>query len=288
MHLSSIINSKIIFMRTLIVPVDFSRCSLNAVNYALSFAYKVKADITLLHVCQVPVAVSEAPVMSATYNAVIEDAEKKILEWKRDLEHKSAGKVRIFTEIREGYLVTQLQDTCKRLNPYAVIMGGGEKSAMERVIFGSNVVSVMKHILYPLIIVPAGALFTAIDKIGLACDLRNVADTVHAEQVKKIVQDFKAQVHILHVNGEPGKMIGDQEIEGSEWLRDLFMDLKPEFHFLNNENMDDAINVFAEKNNFDMLIIIPKKHGLLEDVFHKSHTKKITLHSHLPVLSIHE
>lgn len=275
-------------MKMLIVPIDFSGGSLNAVNYALSFAYKIKADITLLYVCELPVAVSEVPVMAATYNTVIEDAEKRILEWKKDLEHKSAGKVNIFTEIKEGYLVHQLQDVCDRLHPYAVIMGSGEKTTVERIIFGSNVVSVMKYISYPLIIVPNGALFTAIDSIGLACDLRNVANTVHAEQVKKIVQDFRARLHILHVNVEPAKMIGDQEIEGSEWLRDMFMDLKPEFHFLNKENMADAINEFAEKNNFDMLIIIPKKHGLLEDVFHKSHAKKITLQSHLPVLSIHE
>ena len=67
-------------MKTLIVPVDFSPAALNAANYALDFAHAVNASITLLYVCQVPVAVSEAPVAAVTMKEILEDAEKKISE----------------------------------------------------------------------------------------------------------------------------------------------------------------------------------------------------------------
>ncbi|MES1219654.1 MAG: universal stress protein [Bacteroidota bacterium] len=275
-------------MKTLVVPVDFSSASLNAANYALDFAQQINASISLIYVCQVPVAVSEAPVAAATIQTIIDDAQKRILELKDELLHKAGGKLKVFTEVKEGNVVTQVEDYCKSVNPYAVIMGASGSSATERILFGSSTLAAMKHISWPLIIIPKGVRFKNISKIGLACDLRNVTKAIHADEIKKMVNDFHAQLHILHVNTDKDKMIGDEEIEGSEWLRDMFMELKPEFHFLNKETIEDTINDFAEKNNLDMLIVVPKRHGLLEGIFHNSHTKKMALNTHVPMLSIHE
>jgi nucleotide-binding universal stress UspA family protein len=275
-------------MRTIIVPVDFSSASINAANYALDFAHAINASITLMYVCQVPVAVSEAPVAAVTIQGILEDAEKKIIELKDDLLHKTNGKLKVYTEVKEGYIVNQVAQYCKKINPYAVIMGASGASATERVLFGSNTLSALKNLSWPLIIVPKGAKFTHISRVGLACDLRDVITSVHADDIKKMVNDFKAKLHILHVNVDKEKMIGNEEIEGSEWIRDLFVDQKPDFHFLHNENIEAAINEFAEKNNLDMLIVIPKKHGILEGIFHKSEAKKVALHAHLPLLSVHE
>ena len=38
--------------RTLLVPVDFSESSLNALDYALSLAKRLKTTVTLLHVLE--------------------------------------------------------------------------------------------------------------------------------------------------------------------------------------------------------------------------------------------
>jgi nucleotide-binding universal stress UspA family protein len=275
-------------MRTIIVPVDFSSASINAANYALDFAHAINASITLMYVCQIPVAVGEAPVAAATIQGIIDDAEKEIIELKDELLHKANGKLKVYTEVKEGYVVNQVAQYCKKVNPYAVIMGASGSGTTERVLFGSNTLSALKNISWPLIIVPKGVKFKQISSIGLACDLRNVENTVHAGDIKKMVDDFKAKLHILHVNTDKDKMIGNEEIEGSEWIRDMFADLKPDFHFLHNENIEVAINNFAEKNNLDMLILIPKKHGILEGIFHKSEAKQVALHTHLPLLSVHE
>ncbi|MBS1574983.1 MAG: universal stress protein [Bacteroidetes bacterium] len=275
-------------MRTVIVPVDFSSASVNAANYALDFARAINASLTLLYVCQVPVAVSEAPVAAVTIQGILDDAEKTIIELKDDLLRKANGTLNIYTEVKEGYVVNQVAQYCKKVNPYAVIMGAGDASATERVLFGSNTLSALKNINWPLIIVPKAATFRQISSMGLACDLRNVANSLHADEIRKMVIDFKAKLHILHVNTSKDKMIGNEEIEGSEWIRDMFAGLKPEFHFLYNENIEAAINDFSEKNKLDMLIVIPKKHGMLEGIFHKSEAKKVALHTHLPLLSVHE
>jgi len=275
-------------MKTLIVPVDFSPAALNAANYALDFAHAINASITLMYVCQVPIGVSEAPVAAVTIKEILEEAEKTILELREELIRKSGGKLKVYTQIKEGYITTQIESYCKLANPYAVVMGSSGNGAVERILFGSTTLSAIRSLSWPLIIVPRGAKFKNISKVGLACDLKNVIEAVHAEEIKKLLIDFKPELHILHVNTETEKKISDTEIEGSEWVRDMFIELKPQFHFLNKQHIEEAVNEFAEKNNLDMLIVIPKKHGLLETIFHRSEAKHIALHAHVPLLSIHE
>lgn len=274
-------------MKTLIVPVDFSPAATNAANYALDFAHVISAGITLMYVYQVPAAVSEAPVAAATINEVINDAEKKILELKDELIRKSGGKLKVYAEIKEGFITTQIEAYCKTVKPYAVVMGSNGENGIERILFGSNTLSAIQNLSWPLIIVPQGATFKSIHKVGLACDLKNVAAAVHAESIKRLLADFKSELHILHVSPEQNK-ITDTAIAGAELIRDMFIDVNPQFHFLNGINIEAAINEFAEKNNLDMLIVIPKKHGLIEAIFHRSETKHIKLRTHLPLLSIHE
>jgi len=34
--------------------------------------------------------------------------------------------------------------------------------------------------------------------------------------------------------------------------------------------------------------VLPKRHGLLDKLIHKSHTKQLVLHSHVPVMAFHQ
>jgi nucleotide-binding universal stress UspA family protein len=275
-------------MKTIVMPVDFSPAALNAANYALDMAYAIKASVTLVYVCQFPVNISEVPVPGQVYTDIVEDANTRISELQKDLVHKSGDQVKIYTEVKEGNVITQVEELCNTLKPYAVVIGSHGTGSVERFLFGSNTLSAIKHLSWPLIIVPKGAKFTSISRIGLACDLKKVIESVHAEEIKKLVKEFHAILHVLHVNTEEQKRISDEEIEGSEWLSEMLQELKPEFHFINKENIEDAINEFAEKNNLDLLITIPKNHGLLDRLIHKSYTKQVVLHTHVPVMSIHE
>ena len=275
-------------MKTLIVPVDFSAASANAAHYALDFATAIDASLALIYICQFPIAFSEVPVPAITVTELMKDAERNIAELKHDLLREAKGSIKIYTEVREGGIVSEIDHYCKSIQPYAVIMGARGVGSVETALFGSNTLSAMKHLAWPLIIVPKGVRFTNIKKIGLACDLRNVTQSVHADQIKSLVNDFHAELHVLHVQKESKGTIGNEEIEGSEWLREMLEELKPTFHFMTKNNIEEALNEFSESNNLDMLIMIPKKHGLLDGLLHQSQSKRLAMHTHVAVMSIHE
>ena len=123
-------------------------------------------------------------------------------------------------------------------------------------------------------------------KIGLASDLTNVLEVTPIEEISMLVKDFKAELHILNTGK---KAVFDADIVFETGLmQEMTMSLNPKFHFIDNSNIDEGIMDFAEKNQIDLLIVLPGKHNLLSSIFHRSHTKQMVLHSHIPVMSLHK
>jgi nucleotide-binding universal stress UspA family protein len=159
---------------------------------------------------------------------------------------------------------------------------------VDRVFFGSNTINAMRQLTCPLIVVPPDAKFTNIKKIGLACDLVKVADTLPREEIKLLVNEFNAELHILHVNTENETHFSPVTITESGSLQRMLQDLNPQYHFLNNTDVEEGLSQFAEANKLDLLIVVPRKHSIIESLFRKSHSKKMILHTHVPVMAIHE
>lgn len=275
-------------MRTILIPVDFSPASLNAVHYAHDLARAVNASMTLVYVCQYPVSFNEVNLPAQVYADIVTDAHSRILQLKTDLLHTNGESVKIYTEIKEGNVMPQVEELASIIKPYAIVIGSHGAGKAERLFFGSNAVAAIRRLSWPLIIVPKGVRFRTISRIGLACDLKNVIESVHAEIIKKLVSEFHAELHVLYVNTEEDKKIGDEEIEGSGWLGNMLQELKPRFHIIHQEKIEEALDEFASKNNLDLLITIPKQHGFLERLMHKSHSTQLMLNTQVPVMSIHE
>jgi nucleotide-binding universal stress UspA family protein len=275
-------------MKTIIAPTDFSPVSLNAVHYAADMATAVNASLTLLHVSQVPMAFSEVPYPSENLEELSKIAEKKIEQLKKEIAESKGEKLKIYTELRTGVIIAEIEDTCEKLQPYAVVMGTQGAGALERLFFGSNTLAATKKLEWPLVVVPREAKFKAIKKIGLACDLKKVVETSPVDVIKAIVKEFHSELHVIHVNMEGERRYGPEIIEESGMLQEMLDELHPRYHFLNNTDVDEGLSDFAERNQLDLLIVIPKKHTLISKLFHKSHTKQMVLHTHVPVMAVHE
>jgi nucleotide-binding universal stress UspA family protein len=275
-------------MKPIIVPTDFSPVSLNAVNYAADLACALNTNLYLIYIFQMPVVYSEIPVAMDNIDDQVKEAEERIKELKKSIAERSAGKIKIHTEVKVDSVIAGIKDLCETVKPYYIVMGTQGAGALERFLLGSNSVSAMKNLSWPLIIVPPGAKFNDIKKIGFACDLKKVAETAPVQEIKNLVKRFGAELHVVHVNAEDGQVYGPAIIEESGLLQEMLDELHPVYHFLNDVNIEDGLSEYAEKNNLDLLIIIPKKHNLIDKLFHKSHSKQLVLHTHVPVMSVHE
>ena len=271
-------------MKKILVATDFSPAALNAANYAADMASAINAEIILFHVYHIPVSYSEIPVI-VNEEEMIQNAENSINEVKEQLTQKTGGKLNISTEVKTGVFFQELKMVCERIRPYSVVMGSQGTTAAERLFFGSHTVHAMKNLLWPLITIPPEARFSFFKKVGLACDFDSVVDTTPVEEIKMLVNDFHAELHILNTGRE--KEFEPELVFESELLQEMLAALKPHYHFITNKDIDEGIIDFAEKNHIDLLVVLPKRHGLLDKLIHKSHTKQLVLHSHVPVMALH-
>lgn len=276
-------------MKTLLAPTDFSPASINAVNYAADMALATGADLHLIHVYQLPLTLTETPLPLTSADELRENAEQRLSELRRDVEHITSGKLSIRTEARFGLVADEIEDACKEVNPSAVIMGTTGHSAVERVLFGGTTQAAIKRLTWPVICVPKGTEYgTGIQKVGLATDLRDVEETIPFEHIASFIKEMNAELHVLNVEKESHKEPLADSLEQTAILGTAIKELDPKFHFITNDNVEEGIEEFAETNNLDLIIVIPRKHNFTERLFKTSSTKKIMRESHIPVMCVHE
>jgi nucleotide-binding universal stress UspA family protein len=274
-------------MKTIIVPTDFSPVAINAMHYATNMASSIGASVILFHAYQVPVAFSEVPVVTISMEEVKKISDERLAELKTGLEHLGSGNVKIYIENRLGETVDELETFCNTIQPFAVVMGTKGASAIERLFLGSNTLRAIKHLTWPVIIVPPGATFHPVRKIGFACDFRQVVETTPVGFIHELCNIFRAELLVLNVDFK-NKNFNTDVPQQSLLLHNMLESLSPSYHFIESQRIEEGIHSFAETHGIDLIITIPKKHKLTEGLFQKSHTQQLAFHAHIPIVAIHE
>ena len=275
-------------MKTIVVPTDFSKVSLNAVKYAADMACVLNTSLSLLHVVGVPKNFIDASPPIYNVSELIEDAEKELNELRDKILTRTEDRIRISVKAIVGEVVSAIADHCEGLNTYTIVMGAETTGPVERLIFGGKTVSSVRRLSWPLIVVPDKARFRDIRKIALACDFREVVETIPVKEIGRLVNACSAELYVIHVSPENRNAFNREIDEEAGWLHEMIGRFEPKHHFIEGTDVEKGIIEFADKNDLDLLIVIPKKHNLVKKLFRRSHSKQLVLQSHVPVMAIHE
>ncbi|MEO6720731.1 MAG: universal stress protein [Ferruginibacter sp.] len=272
-------------MKNIIVPVDFSPTSSNAAEFAGNLAAFYGAEVWLYHAYQIPIALSEFayPVLDIAEMQKAAEHELEILMENTKAKLRTIVPMHIKTEM--NVLQLGLNNFCDEIKPDLVVIGLSGKNSLARLIVGSNTIRAINDLRYPLLIIPPQAEFIPVRKIGFACDYREIGEKTPVTLLKKIVSDFHAELHVLNVDNHNKSEMPFNE---TNRLDELLKGVKAEYHSVEAAEITDGINWFIAKEKLDWVMMIPKKHRLLEKIFKRSHTKELIFHTHTPVLCIHE
>ncbi len=274
-------------MKNIIVPVDFSTTATNAAEFAGNLAAFYGAEIWLYHAYQIPIALSEFAYPVVDIAEMQKAAEHELNLLKENTQSKLRRTITINTRAEMNVLQLGLSNFCNEMKPDMVVMGLSGKNTLTRLIVGSNTIKTIHELTYPILVVPPKAEFIPVRKIGFACDYRQVEKTTPVAFLKKIVTDFHAELHVMNVDHNNRNPDADK-VHESFLINDLLRDTKAEFHSIEAAEITDGINWFIDRSKLDWLVVIPKKHKLLDKIFRRSHTKELVYHTHIPVLCIHE
>ena len=271
----------------ILVPIDFSPCSENALAYAFYMADKIDATIEVLHV-----AIFDTPPLDYPSFAAVTTDEK--IKMSRTKMKESTERVRkkvdyspdIETDIEIGIADTKIIEVAVRDDVDLIIMGTqGENSIWDKFL-GSTTADVIKYASCPVLVIPEKARFREEMVIGYATDF-SAADPFGIWKASKLFQSFQSEVIVVHLNDKQEYL----EEEISE-MKAFFAENAPtidiSFHCIFTENMVADLNVFIDEKNISTMVMFKPKRKFFERLFHKSFTKTMAMKTEVPLLILNE
>jgi len=136
--------------RTILVPVDFSDPSREALEYAVCFAKPIGAEIVLSHVVETvlapPDVVVDTAVLATTLN---EAATKRLAEWRDE----AATQANVKEDLRTGTPYREIIDAAEQLKADLIVMGTHGRGGLARLVIGSTAERVVRHAPCPVLVV---------------------------------------------------------------------------------------------------------------------------------------
>jgi len=263
-------------MKTIVVATDFSPSSENAMLYAGKLASTFNCSILLFHVYQIPVGMNDVPLLMVSTDELKNNADTGLLRAK-ELLNSNFSSVEVQTESRLGDVVDELRDVCKKINPLLIVVGKHGASGVEELLFGSTSFSIIRHLTYPVIVVPDRFQSFQLSNAALAVDAD--IENVCVQKIKSVKNELNFLLHIIHVKQEKGA-----SVEAGT----LVSELNSNYSTIFDQEFAHGIEMYIANNNIDLLIILPHKHNLVERLFLKTHTKELLKKISIPIMCLCE
>ena len=276
-------------MKRILIASDFSTHASNAYLYALQLAHDIGAELHLLHVVEVELALMDVPVPSGLVTSQkMEAAEQAIQSLIKYGEETLGDKIKEFPAIhatvKVGTPVDIIRETAEETNIDLIIMGsrGEKKSGVEKLL-GTISSSVAKSSSPPVILVPCPYDYKPIVQMVYASDLL-ISDPFELWRVRSLIKPFSPVVRYVHVAHDPS----EEEIEKIEEMKRYFEEenaaLQLVFHEISGKNVDAALQEFCETYDVDLLVVFHQKHTFWYRMFNKSHTEHLASMVDRPML----
>lgn len=180
---------------TILVGIDFSECSINALEHAISIAEKAKANVVMVWVNKLA---NDKDIVSKDYELIVYGAKQHFAELITKYSPR-IGEGMISYQIREGRVYEAMKAAADELDPLLVVIGTHGISGFSEKWIGSNAYRMTLIMDVPIITIRGGVdINKTISKIVMPID-----STLETRQklplTTVIAKYFNAQVFILAV-----------------------------------------------------------------------------------------
>lgn len=272
-------------IQKILVPVDYSPTAKRAAQMAASLAKELGAELFLFHSFGLPVVgIAESIVIA---DDIKHNEGKKLNRYLTELKSEYAD-VKIHGILEFGTAVDWIQRTVDDKKIDLIVMGTKGNTDSANAVLGSVASHVINTVKCPVLVIPKGHRSYNISEVVFASDFHftnNVAS--YLSPLLTLVDVFQPYVHLVHFNAQRPSGSHIKNIEELK-LTGLLKDSKHTFHYVEAVNTEEALFEFAEKHHCDLLVAVTRHYSMWERIFHRSLTKKLVLHSEIPVLILHE
>jgi nucleotide-binding universal stress UspA family protein len=223
--------------------------------------------------------------MQLDYSYLYNGAVKKLHAFLKKLSKSAAG-VEIELSVQQGLPSARIDEIALDKKADLIIMGTTGRGRVERMMFGSNALRVIRKAPCMVLLIPPKAKFNGFKKIAYATDL--TADNLaHARQLLPFATLFDSEIIFLNV-GE------DADYNESD-LKKIRNNINKTIRYKNKSGYVTAdfdlvrgVNFSAKNHKVDCIAVYTRQKTLFGRLFGTSMAADLSLHATLPLLVIHE
>lgn len=269
----------------ILVPVDFSDCSANALRFAATLAEDMHTSLLLLYAFRIPLPIGDAinPILTPyQLEKEIYDRFEKFTESIYQLNNLVYE-----TKVIQGFAAEAIISAMSANETGMIVMGTTGASGLSEVFLGSVTAEVINNTSCPVLAIPENAsLPRNINCIALASDYSKIDIPESIKVLRSLAKTYAAEIKVLNVCTSLESTSIEQAYEAKH-LDEYLNEIKHSFHSVTSKNILEGIDRFTLENDIDMLAMIHhRRHNWPEKLFKRSITRKMAFHTKIPLLSL--
>ncbi|GGG29508.1 universal stress protein [Dokdonia pacifica] len=273
-------------MKNILIPVDFSEISWNAIRCVQSFFKNIAVTFHVIHI-DIPSNDLEENTGELVLHKNIA-SHYQLEEWTQLLDKKKSKHHTISSIEKTGSFIRSLKETVHQKNIDLIVMGTEQANVLKDTTIGSYTREVITRIQCPTIIVPQDVPCPKLKQVALVTDFNFQHNSKALETISQIITIADAHLTILNLVKQEGYTDTNQK-ENKSFLKSAFSDLEHSFHFVVNQTMDEALQFFINVHEVDLVILFAKNMNFSEHLlFSPSTDTSINYHKRTPFLIVHE
>jgi nucleotide-binding universal stress UspA family protein len=276
-------------MKTLLIPVDFSATSSNALKYATGFVADVDVSkIILLTTCyksyyeQILPSADFVQISNEQIQAERVQVEQKLKQLTTDLKRQCSGDVEVQIVNSDHSLLRSIVDVIEDLKPDLLLLGSdGSNPSMESYI-GELLISITKASPVPVLIIPLDARYQKITSTLIPCDFTKISRLAVIQSLDSPLAWLHPNLLILNIDLKQRPPSANPDDVNA--IKASLAGYQYNIHYVENRNIVTGILDFADDNEVTMITALPGKYSFFASLTHNSTTEAITLNARHPVL----
>lgn len=279
-------------MKHILIPTDFSENARNAVKYAVSFFQDTPATFYLLHV-----SLAEDVNEENAYYKLSDDFGKEKIFYNPlknlDAELKRAEAISTnsdhqFIAIHEYVdFIESIRRHVREKEIDYIIMGTKGASENNGEMVGTNTGNVITKVKCSILVIPRKATYHPLRTVVFPTDFNIFYKNRILNTITEILKVKNTSLSILYISKRVKELTSLQQ-KNRDFLQEHLEDKSHEIFFITDESMENAVDSFVKKNKADLIAMVAKNLNFFQRLFFKPTAEKISYHTKVPFLVLHE
>jgi len=270
-------------MKQIIVAIDFSKTSLNALAFGIHIANKAGANLQMVWVDN---TTSEEVVFEGFAH---EERNEKVslLKELQDANAKKLKKGKLDYKTRKGKVYIEIAQQAKAVNADLIIAGTHGVSGFEEFWIGSNAYRIVTHAPCPVITLRHD--FKVEDVVKIVIPIDSSQETRQKIPVaSQIAQMFNSEVHILSLYSTSLKSVQKRVDNYAKQVMDYMKERKVKYfsEIKESDNITRTTIDYAETVGANLIAIMTEQETTTANIFLGPYAQQMVNHSPIPVLSM--